>query len=113
MPYRNQDALIYGIGMVPLKLWWLKLHNYNRGIFLVIFTHIIQHCFICSPSDFTVSEMLGSNPGLFRLWHWQSDALTTRLDLIHSELDLIYFFSFFLFFLFSHGAATNIEGLGG
>ncbi len=24
--------------------------------------------------------MLGSNPGLLRLWHWQSDA---RLDLIH------------------------------
>jgi hypothetical protein len=27
-------------------------------------------------------RMLGSNPGLLR-WHWQSDALTTRLDLIH------------------------------
>ncbi len=30
--------------------------------------------------------MLGSNPGLLRLWHWPSDALhvTTRLDLIHN-----------------------------
>ncbi len=26
---------------------------------------------------------LGSNPGLLRLWLWQPDALTTRLDLIH------------------------------
>ena len=26
--------------------------------------------------------MLGSNPGLFRLRHWHSDAPTTRLDLI-------------------------------
>ncbi len=24
-----------------------------------------------------------SNPGLLRLWHWQPDALTTRIDLIH------------------------------
>ncbi len=34
--------------------------------------------------------MLGSNPGLFRLWQWQPDALTTRLDLIHTGLDLIH-----------------------
>jgi hypothetical protein len=33
---------------------------------------------------------LGSNPGLLRLRHWQSEALTTRLDLIHSRLDLIH-----------------------
>ncbi len=35
-------------------------------------------------------RMLGSNPGLLGLWHWQSDALTTRLDLIHTRLDLIH-----------------------
>ncbi len=42
--------------------------------------------------------LLGSNPGLLRLRHWQSDALTTRLDLIHisarshsrTRLDLIH-----------------------
>ena len=29
--------------------------------------------------------MPGSNPGLLRLWHWQPDALTTRLELIHGQ----------------------------
>ncbi len=33
--------------------------------------------------------MLGSNPGLLRLRHWQSNALSTRLDLIITRLDLI------------------------
>jgi hypothetical protein len=28
-------------------------------------------------------RMLGSNQGLLRLWHWQSDALITQLDLNH------------------------------
>ncbi len=29
-------------------------------------------------------RMLGSNPGLMRLWHWQPVAPTTWLDLIHT-----------------------------
>jgi hypothetical protein len=28
-------------------------------------------------------RMLGSNPGLLRLWHWQPEALTTHLGHIH------------------------------
>jgi hypothetical protein len=31
-------------------------------------------------------RVLGSNPGLLRLRHWQSDALTTQLDLVHKPL---------------------------
>ncbi len=50
------------------------------GIFF--FPYYIQHCFICRPSDSTCRRMLGSNPGPLQLVHWQSDALTTRLDLI-------------------------------
>ena len=60
------------------------------GDFLLFFSYYIQHCFICRPSDPTVpTEDAGSNPGPLQLVHWQSDVLTTRLDLIRPRLDLI------------------------
>jgi hypothetical protein len=34
--------------------------------------------------------MLGSNLGQLRMRHWQSDALTTRLDLVLTRLELIH-----------------------
>jgi len=50
----------------------------------------IKHCFICCHSDSTVSEDAGIEPRTVATSHWQSDALTTRLDLIHRRLDLIH-----------------------
>ncbi len=38
--------------------------------------YFIQFCLICSPSD-----SAGSNPGPLQIWHWQSDAPTTRQNL--------------------------------
>ncbi len=49
--------------------------------------NVIQHCFIYRPSDSTLSEDAGIDSGL---WHWQPDALTLRLDLIHTRLNLIH-----------------------
>ncbi len=46
--------------------------------------YIISHCFICQPSDSDVLEDAGIKPRT--VWDWQSDALTTRIDLIHSRL---------------------------
>ncbi len=50
----------------------------------------IQHCFICRPSDFTVSEDAGIEPRIVATTALAADALTTRLDLIHFRLDLIH-----------------------
>ncbi len=44
----------------------------------------------CLFLDIFLLCMLGSNLELLRLWHWQPDALTTRLYLIHTRLDLIH-----------------------
>jgi hypothetical protein len=60
--------------------------NFKGGNFLgSLLMYVIQHCFICRPSDSTVSEDAGSGiePGLLQLWHWHPDALTTWLDLVH------------------------------
>jgi hypothetical protein len=36
---------------------------------VLFFMYAIQQCFICRPSDSTVSEDAGRDPGLLRLWH--------------------------------------------
>jgi hypothetical protein len=55
------------------------------------FQYFIQYCFICCPSDSTVSEDAGIEPKkAVPLRHWLSDALSTQLDLIRIQLDLIH-----------------------
>ena len=61
------------------------LRAHGRVVFgFFLFVYNSQHCFICRPSNSTMSENAGIEPRTVPLRHWLSDALTTRLHpLIH------------------------------
>ncbi len=98
---------------------WVKSQKLKQGEFLNFFRmYFIQHCFICQPSDSTVSEDAGikprtvatsslavrrsnhsarshsqsarSHPTQKDLIHIRLNLIHTRLDLIHTRLDLIH-----------------------
>ena len=53
-----------------------------QGDFLGFLCTLIITASPAAPQIPLCRRMLGLNPGLLQLWHWQSDALTNRLNLI-------------------------------
>ncbi len=66
------------------------MHFIETTVLYIFFMYDIQHCFICRHSDSTVSEDAGIEPRTVATTALASDALTTRIDLIHTRLDLIH-----------------------
>jgi hypothetical protein len=71
---------VFVFAQIRLEIYYRVVMQTFTGGFLL--EYFIQYRFIGCPSDFTVSEDAKSDPGLKRLFHWQSDAVKTRLDLI-------------------------------
>ncbi len=76
--------------------WGSRWSQYPTTVFLNLWGIFFYVCTLfntdssAAPQISQCRKILGLNPGKLRLRHWLSDALATRLHLIHTRLHLIH-----------------------